>query len=195
MAKAVLPPGVRTAAHRLDYMARYITAYKPDRGLLKHIVFPAILADESRRRVLFVGVEFYTVPYLWQFRDREFWTIEPVASKSKYGSRQHHIVDVIENLGDHVPAETFDVIIANGVLNYGVDTPAQAEAMFRACATAMRSGGLLLVGWNPRPGGVQPGELGSLRELFEPTVLEPLGDSSHEVLGHQVHVFNTYVRR
>lgn len=176
-------------------MVRYVSAYKPDRALLKHIVFPAVLADPARRRVLFVGVEFYTVPYLWQFRDRDFWTIDPVAWKRKFGSPRHHIVDGVENLGHHVGPEHFDAIIVNGVVNYGVDTPEQAEAMFRACATAMRPGGLLVVGWNPRPGGVDLADLRALRDEFLPTVLEPLPDTSYQVIGHQVHVFNTYVRR
>ncbi|WP_235559315.1 class I SAM-dependent methyltransferase [Brevundimonas sp. Leaf168] len=43
---------------------------------------------------------------------------------------------------------TFDAVVCNGVLGYGVDSPDQQQRALKALAAILRPGGRLLLGWN-----------------------------------------------
>ncbi len=45
---------------------------------------------------------------------------------------------------------TYGAILFNGMIGYGIDTPATLAASLGNLATLLREGGLLLVGWNER---------------------------------------------
>ncbi|HYM47563.1 MAG TPA: hypothetical protein VES91_03715, partial [Burkholderiaceae bacterium] len=72
-----------------------------DRRVLEQMILPAYARRTDIKRVLFVGCAAYTQHYSEFFAGREYWTIDPVARRRRYGS-QRHIVYPLQNLGSHV---------------------------------------------------------------------------------------------
>lgn len=165
-----------------------------DRRVLEQVILPAFAQRPSVQRVLFVGCAAYTKHYSERFIEHEYWTIDPVARRRRHGA-QRHIADYLQNLGNHVADDYFDVIICNGVLGWGLNDPEQADAAFAACHRHLRSSGELVLGWNDVPprNRVLPSQLPSLQR-FEPHVFEALQTATLRVAGPNHHVFNFYVK-
>lgn len=163
-----------------------------DRRVLEQVILPAYAARSDIQRVLFVGCAAYTQPYGELFSGREYWTIDPVARRRRFGS-QRHIVDRLENLDGHVRAEYFDLILCNGVLGWGLNALADADAAFTACHRHLRAGGEMVLGWNdiaPR-NSVVPEDVPALRR-FEPLKFGPLGTARMTIDVPHRHVFDFY---
>ena len=118
-----------------------------DRRILEQVILPEYARRPDIARVLFVGCASYTQTYGEIFCGREYWTIDPVARRRRYGS-ERHIIDQLQNLGTHVQPGYFDLIVCNGVLGWGLNALDDADTAFAACHTHLRPGGDLLLGWN-----------------------------------------------
>lgn len=164
----------------------------PDRRLLERGILPSLAGRADVRRVLFVGCAPYTRHYEAIFERAEYWTIDPVPRRRRWGGRRH-IVGRLEGLGRHVPAAHFDLIVCNGVLGWGLDRRADAEAAFAACHAALRPGGALIVGWNDvRPHNrITPDRVRALAQ-FERFALRGLGGPQVRVHAPHRHVFEFY---
>ena len=163
-----------------------------DRRVLEQVILPEYARRTDIARILFVGCAAYTQRYGALFGAREYWTIDPVARRSRYGSR-HHIVDQLQNLNRHVQPSYFDLIICNGVLGWGLNAPADADSAFAACLTHLRAGGDLMLGWNniaPR-NRVLPDDVPALRR-FERVTFGPVQTSRWVVDAANRHVFDFY---
>lgn len=162
--------------------------------MLEQVILPAFAQRAAGQRVLFVGCAAYTKPYADRFAAHEYWTIDPVPRRRRHGA-QRHIVDYLQQLGDHVADCYFDVIICNGVLGWGLNSVEHADEAFAACHRHLRAHGELVLGWNdvsPR-NRVLPREVPAL-EHFRPHVFEPLQTAMLKVAGPNRHVFNFYVK-
>jgi hypothetical protein len=169
--------------------ARRATA---DRRLLEHRILPACAARGGVRRVLFVGTAPYAQCYEALFDGLEYWTIDPSPRRRRWGARRH-LVDRLERIGRHVPPGRLDLIVCNGVLGWGLNRPADAEAAFDACHAVLREGGELVLGWNdvwPR-NRVRPSTLPALGR-FERALLPGLDVPVLRVDGPHRHVFECY---
>jgi SAM-dependent methyltransferase len=161
-----------------------------DRRVLETQILPRIAAE--RHRVLFVGCEIYTAHYRRLFLRNDFHTIDYDPAKKRYGARQHTVGSATE-LQKHYEARSFDAVVFNGVLGYGIDQPEGAEAAIRACQSVLKPGGLLVVGWNDRPDVRQLiDHCAELQRGLVPTVFEPLGVVQTEPLDVGRHVFSFY---
>ncbi|KAK9844961.1 hypothetical protein WJX74_009058 [Apatococcus lobatus] len=60
----------------------------------------------------------------------------------------HHIVGPVQDAAKHFEASSFDVVIINGVIGWGVDSAPDIEAAFQALYTVLKRRGLLVVGYN-----------------------------------------------
>ena len=163
-----------------------------DRRVLEQVILPEYARRAEIRRVLFVGCASYTQPYQHLFAHCEYWTIDAVAQRSRFGSR-HHIVDRLENLGRHVAAGYFDLIVCNGVLGWGLNRATDAEAAFTACHLHLREDGELVLGWNDTAphNRVTPSDLPALAR-FQPQIFGPLQTVRLRVVGAHRHVFDFY---
>ena len=165
-----------------------------DRRILEQVILPEYARRPEISRILFVGCAAYTQQYEQFFPGREYWTIDPVARRRQYGSSRH-IVDTLQNLRHHFAPDYFDLIVCNGVLGWGLNTPADADAALAACYSHLRTGGELLVGWNdisPR-NKVAPVDIPALRR-FE---ARPFGSAQRtrwKVEAANRHVFDFYRR-
>ena len=165
-----------------------------DRRALEQVILPEYARRSDIKRVLFVGCAPYTQNYRDAFPGREYWTIDPAARQKRYGS-ERHIVDLLQNLGRHATPMYFDLVLCNGVLGWGLNTPEDVEAAMVACFEHLRPGGELLLGWNdiaPR-NRVLPANIHALRR-FEAVVFAPIQASRWTIDGANRHIFNFYRR-
>ncbi|MBC8119453.1 MAG: methyltransferase domain-containing protein [Burkholderiaceae bacterium] len=163
-----------------------------DRRVLEQVILPAFAQRPAGQRVLFVGCAAYTKAYAGLFTAHDYWTIDPVARRRRYGA-QRHIVDYLQSLDSHFADSYFDIIICNGVLGWGLNEAEQAEAAFAACYRHLREEGDLLLGWNdvaPR-NRVPPNQVHALQR-YEPCTFAPLQTSMLRVPGPNRHVFSFY---
>lgn len=166
-----------------------------DRWLLERSILPALARRPGMRRVLFVGCARYTQHYESIFAGAEYWTLDPVPARRRWGA-QRHIADVLQRVDRHVPPAQFDLIVCNGVLGWGLDAAVDADAAFAACRTVLRPGGGLLLGWNdvaPR-NRVRPGELAALA-VYERHLVPGIGVVQARAPGARRHVYEFYCVR
>jgi SAM-dependent methyltransferase len=165
-----------------------------DRRLLEREILPWFGERAEYGRVLFVGCDWYTRHYDSFFAGREYWTIEKDPARRRYGG-ERHVTDSVVNLAAHFAEASFELILMNGVLGWGLDDPAEAEAGLEACASRLAPGGVLLLGWNdvPEKRILEPersAALSSLR-LWE---FPPFGSSRRVAPGRIRHTYEFYGR-
>ena len=161
-----------------------------DRHFLEEFILPTFSLDRSIKRVLFCGCARYTQAYEGLFPHSEYWTLDPSPRRQRFGSKLH-IVDRLEALNHHAIA-SFDLIICNGVLGWGIDDHEQAEAAIRSSHAALASHGRLVLGWNdvaPR-NRIRPEHIAALA-AFTPAPLSRSG-ARVRVPGWHRHVFDFY---
>ena len=155
--------------------ARVVKLETADRKLLEGVILPYFARRATFQRVLFVGCDAYTAWYEKFFRTREYWTIDIDPEKRVHGA-ERHVTDDIANLQSHFPDRYFDLIVLNGVIGYALNDPIAVERACRSCGAALRSGGILSVGWNNYPHLVQPDDVPALKQfgkwVFAPFVEE-----------------------
>lgn len=162
----------------------------PDRKVLESILRYYAGGDVAQR-VLFVGVKAYNAPLRELFRGRVFATIDPTPGVAEFGGNPH-FVDVLENLANHVPAESFDLVVMNGVIGFGLNDPCNVERALVQVHRALAPRGELVLGINERiPTHVDLTPVEAMR-LFEPKPFPPLGTTRHEIqtpFREQTHTF------
>ena len=122
----------------------------PDRRVLDRVILPPLIQDPACRRVIFVGCDWYTRHYEEMFAGRDYWTIEVDPARARFGARQHLVGPMVE-ISERFAPGSVDLVICNGVIGWGLNDPAEIDASLRACARALRRGGVLLLGWNDIP--------------------------------------------
>lgn len=121
-----------------------------DRFWLEQRIFPYLLARPEYRRILFVGIAYYTKHYERLLPGVEFWTMDPDRERRPFGAVRH-ATDILQHLDRYVPAGFFDAIIVNGVIGWGLNEPAEIEKAYAICHQGLRQDGLLVVGWCDMP--------------------------------------------
>lgn len=184
-------PG-RLRNHLWLLLGRPMPITSQDRKVLETIILPKVAA--ARHRVLFVGCEIYTAHYRTFFRQNDYHTLDYDPGKRRYGARQHTVGSATE-LDRYYPEGWFDAVIFNGVLGYGVDDLAGAEAAIAACRAVLKPEGLLVVGWNDRPDVRALMEASEeLKRGLKPVVFEPLGVAQTEPIDVVKHVYSFFVK-
>jgi SAM-dependent methyltransferase len=166
----------------------------PDRLVLEGQIIPWLSALPQTQRVLFVGCDWYTHGYRKWFKPATYWTLDYDPAKRLYGSPKH-ITDSMANLASHFAPGSLDLIICNGVYGWGLDARTDVEAAFSAVGSALRPGGLFLLGWNDVPEH-RPMPLSSIAALasLRAAVIEPLGVSQMLTNSPNRHTFNLYIK-
>ena len=122
-----------------------IRFHSPARTVLEDTILPYYAGRKHGRKVLFVGCDWYTAHYRKIFRDSEYWTIDPNPAQKRYGSK-NHIVGSIETLTHYFAPESFDLILCNGVLGFGLNQFEAAERAFNECFACLVTGGDFMLG-------------------------------------------------
>jgi hypothetical protein len=143
----------------------------PSRKFLNAVLAPA-LAAAGHRRMLFVGAQPYNLPFYAQCEALgiDVWSVDFDPASARYGAPGGHFVGDIRNIHALVGAMTFDIIMFNGILGFGINSAPDAVAAVEAMARIAQPNTLLVVGWNP--GRTNDDEMAAIRLLLSPTALE-----------------------
>jgi SAM-dependent methyltransferase len=144
LARWTIPKALR---RRLGRLGEWLVPFAPDRIYLKRVILPQIA---RRGIVLLVGCRRYTAhdPIYLERRGVVCWTLDIDPAVARWGAPRHHLIAPIEDAASHFAPATFDTVVLNGVLGYGVDDADAQEAAVLACAAVLKPGGLLVLGWN-----------------------------------------------
>lgn len=166
----------------------------PDRAVLEQQLLPWLAALPDQNDILFVGCDWYTRGYRKYFGNRRYTTMDYDVDKARYGARRH-ITDSMTNLGLHYQPASLDLIVCNGVFGWGLNAREDVEKAFSDSATALRSGGLLLVGWNDIPER-KPFDLDSIEALLalRRRTMDPLGTDEYLTPSVNRHVYTLFQR-
>jgi len=168
----------------------------PSRVFLEATAIPAFAAA-GRRRMLVVGTRSYNKPAY----DRcvaegiSVWSIDMDPAAAVHGAPDGHLVGNICDIERLAAGLSFDVIIFNGVLAWGLNTASEAAAARTAMARAAPDA-LILIGWNPgrtddaeiaamRP-GLKSIALGAIPEMIE---FPPLGRAQRHPHRYELFTF------
>ena len=187
--------GIFTAVRALrTLLRRDVPLPVEDRRVLETQILPWFAERPEYARVLFVGCDWYTKPYEKHFGAREYWTLEVDPRRRAFGATRH-VTDGLERLAAHFEPGYFDLILCNGVVGWGLNEAAAVEAAFEACATRLRAGGVLVLGWNDLPERRPfPLEESPALSRLVPLVFPPLGAVRHETATRNRHVFAFFQR-
>ncbi len=163
-----------------------------DRRVLETIIFPWISNEPGFKKMLFVGCDWYTAHYHELLPNGEVWTMDYDPAKARYGSRFHKI-GAAQDVADLYPTGTFDVIICNGVLGWGLNDINDIEKAFEAMNAVLVPSGLFVLGWNDIT-RCRPVELDSINSLkmFDKFVFPPLGADCHLTATPNRHTYSFF---
>ena len=114
-----------------------------DRYFLEKFIFDYL---NSRRKLLFIGVDIYTKHYYDQLLF-DVYTIDINPNKKRYGNKGKHITDSAERLSK-IYTSKFDVVIANGLIGFGVDKLSQFKKVLNEIYSILNENGILILGFN-----------------------------------------------
>ena len=166
-----------------------------DRRVLEQVILPYFLKADDYRSVLNVGCHWFTQGYNRPFEARKTYaTIDFDPTVAKFGGKRH-IVGALQNLGAHFAPASLDLILCNGIFGWGLDSRADVEQGFQACHTALRPGGVLMVGWNDIPER-RPFPIEECKSLgqFKPFLFPPFGASRYLTDTAYRHIFDFHVK-
>lgn len=128
-------------------------ARSPDRMVLTGTIFPALRGAgllDAGQQLLWIGCRRYTTGYYatLEANGASCHTLELDPAAARFGNGARHTIGSLTALGEHYAPASLDLILCNGILGWGVDSPADQQQAFRELTTALRPGGWLLNGWN-----------------------------------------------
>lgn len=164
----------------------------PDRKLMADAFIPALASEGGR--ILWVGCRAYTATDYdaLEAEGAEVWTTDIDPKAARWGKAGRHRTGDVCEIDQIFSDITFDAIVCNGVLGYGVDAPDQQVKALAAMADILRPGGRLLLGWNTDKID-DPISAGLASPWF---VAAPLGGQEPRVRFDTVtHVYDSLIRR
>ena len=142
----------------------------PSRIFLARTVVPALAADQ-RRRMLAVGTRSYVRPFYQACTEAGIavWSIDLDPAAAEHGAPAGHMIGNICDIESLAAGKTFDVILFNGVLGWGLDDADEAVRALEAMKKVAEPGAVILVGWNP--GRTSGAEVRAVQQRLGRTVL------------------------
>ncbi len=120
----------------------------PDRSFLENKVFSYLNSISNfKGNLLFAGVASYTKHYYAKLKYQTY-TIDWERSQARYGNGPNHVVGSVTELNKFWPDGYFDVIVANGLIGYGINSSELISSMLENMHDALRENGLLIIGYN-----------------------------------------------
>jgi SAM-dependent methyltransferase len=112
----------------------------PPRYIIERKIFPKI----KKKRVLFVGVADYTKEYPAMLKENDLYTLDINPSVTKFGATKHIVGNAVK-VNKYFEKNFFDIILHLGVLNYGINTPEEADESIKNCFKILKKEGLLVI--------------------------------------------------
>jgi SAM-dependent methyltransferase len=122
--------------------------FSSDRVILEQSIFPLINKFYGHQyNILFIGCSDYTWHYVSLLKGN-FYTIDFDPRKAIFGSKGKHIVGSALDLDLYYNNKFFNVIIANGLIGYGVNSEAEFNSLCRSVFNSLQHGGIFVIGYN-----------------------------------------------
>lgn len=122
-----------------------------DRRLLEGPIFEWLNGHmPDNAGLLFIGVAPYTEHY-YEMLNAQVFTIDLDPSLAVHGVPDHHIVGSALKLVQYYDPDSFDAIIANGLIGYGLDDGESFAQLLDQSWTCLRRGGVFILGYNNDP--------------------------------------------
>jgi SAM-dependent methyltransferase len=189
----LVPRGIRLRSRLRLKDGRWRLA-TPDRVMLEDVIAPEFLGRPDVRRMLDVGVAWYTRTYPRLYRGIEYHTVDVDPAAERIAGPRHHTLSMTK-LATVYPADTFDLIVCNGVFGWGLNTADEVTRGLEACADVLRPGGWLVVGWNDMEGRRIPGLDALAARRFERAVLPAAGADHLLTSTPYAHRYDFFTRR
>lgn len=164
----------------------------PDRKLMAEAYIPALAAEGGQ--ILWVGSRAYTAedyPVL-EAQGGVVWTTDIDPGAARWGVQGRHRTGDICEADVFFSDQTFDAIVCNGVLGFGVDAPDQQRRALQALSRILKPGGRLLLGWN----------VDKIADPIAASLTEPwfahkpfAGQPARVAVTGTTHVYDAFVRR
>ncbi|SEQ01529.1 Methyltransferase domain-containing protein [Faunimonas pinastri] len=170
-----------------------VVSLQSDRLYLRRAIVPAIIGSGARQ-ILFIGVRGYTraVVDAMGRHGLEVWTSDIDPEAAPHGAPARHRTGDVCEIDALFPEVRFDLVILNGVLGWGVDSPEDIERALEGVMRILRPGGVLLLGWN-RGRIPDPPTIPALMTRFEPCSFESL--PQRKDFPGATHLYAWYGRR
>lgn len=146
----------------------------PSRVFLEQQVFGYLnnqaVVQSTESELLFLGLDKHNWHYPRLLR-ANFHSLDISPRSEVYGrSGRHWRGDALE-MAAHYGADRFDVVIANGLLGFGIDTASDLRRLLAQCHAVLKAEGLLVLGYNDLPERTPfPVEVGSGFREFVPGI-------------------------
>ena len=120
-----------------------------DRYFLELKIFPFLnkIKISNHETLLFIGVAAYTKHY-YQIINYKTYTIDLHKNNTKYGNGIYHTHGNAIDLSKIYNSNNFNVIIANGLLGYGINNLTDFNKFLFECFKCIANGGMLVIGFN-----------------------------------------------
>jgi hypothetical protein len=197
-AAILIPKHIRTCLVKylpkalMTRYAKFTILQQPDRLFFSRRIIPVLL-DHKFSKVLSIGVDYYNVHMHRELsrRNIELWTIDRDPAKARWGSPERHVTGDVAELMRYFAPYSFDAVIFNGVLGFGVNNTTAADRALREIASMLRPNGCLVLGWN-KDKFANVLSLAAVGELFKP--FPGLQDIDHIEFQENLHTYNFYQR-
>lgn len=176
----------------LDSVLTFIFRLLADRKLLECKILPELIAQAQDDTIIFVGTHWYTERYNRMYADTSIITIDFDPIQAKFGSASH-IVDSLENIGNHCAQNSISSIVCNGVFGWGLNEKHCADQAFSSCFDILQPGGWLVIGWNDIPSR-KPFDLSEIVSLqkFSRTPFPRINSAEVTLFTYNRHRFSFY---
>jgi hypothetical protein len=168
------------------------TSRSPDRRILRKTILPSFAVAGGD--ILWIGCKRYTKDYyqLLETAGGRCWTVDIDVTAACWGNGERHHIGDICRVEEWWRGASFDSVLCNGVLGFGVNTPEAQRLCLASMAKIMKPKGVLLVGWNTDR-IEDPVAAGLLEPWFERTGLRGMED--RRVCAGTTHVYDVFHRR
>ena len=150
----------------------------------------------KHHRLLFVGLDKHNWHY-HRLLDLQFHTIDIDARNARYGQPGLHRTGSATELAECYDSNFFDVVIANGMVGFGINTLNDFNAMMRGIAEVTKPGGLVVLGYSNLPDRVKfaPADAPALEAFTEEVPDIPLMASSVHTVNNEFQHAYWFLRR
>lgn len=101
-------------------------------------------------RCLFIGLDKHNWHYD-RLLDLDFYSIDLNPRNAAYGPPNRHVVGSATELSSYYSPNSFDVVFANGLIGFGLDTEEAFNQLMFECHRVLTSDGMLVLGYNDKP--------------------------------------------
>ncbi|WLW64082.1 methyltransferase domain-containing protein [Achromobacter aegrifaciens] len=128
----------------------------PSRMFMEQEVFKYVNQQFQRAttapaaRCLFIGLDKHNWHYD-RLLDLDFYSIDLNPRNAAYGPPGRHVVGSATELSSYYPPNSFDVVFANGLIGFGLDTEEAFNQLMFESHRVLASDGMLVLGYNDKP--------------------------------------------